>query len=104
MSIEEMFAKAQELQKQQKFNEAIVIFEKIIETTDNKDYAAKASFMIGFIYSENLEDYDNARKIFEDFLEKYPDNESLIESARWELEHMGKDLDTLPIFQDSITK
>jgi hypothetical protein len=61
------------------------------------EHADEAQFMIGFIHSEELGNYDAARSAFNRLLEHYPDSE-LRDSANWMLENMGKET---PPFDDS---
>ena len=51
------------------------------------DVSAQAQFMIGFIYSEEMKNYDEAEKEFRRLLDRYPSSE-LAASARWMIEHM----------------
>jgi TolA-binding protein len=47
----------------------------------------QAQFMVGFIQSEELRDYDAAERSFKAMLQNYPKSE-LTASAKWMLEHM----------------
>ena len=47
----------------------------------------QSQFMIGFINSEELKNYDEAEKAFRELLRRYPKSE-LAESAHWMLDHM----------------
>jgi hypothetical protein len=49
--------------------------------------SAQAQFMIGFIYSEELKNYEEAESAFRAVMSKYPKSE-LVPSARWMVEHM----------------
>lgn len=49
--------------------------------------APKALFMIGFTYAEDLRDFVQARRTFDELIRKYPDNE-IVESARWMMDNM----------------
>jgi tetratricopeptide (TPR) repeat protein len=51
------------------------------------DVSAQAQFMIGFIQSEELKDYDGAEKSFRELLKRYPGSE-LAGSAQWMVDHM----------------
>ncbi|MBM3306948.1 MAG: peptidyl-prolyl cis-trans isomerase [Candidatus Eisenbacteria bacterium] len=61
----------------------------VMEYPDGQ-YADDAQFMIGFIQSEELRDYEAATNAFRRLLQNYPNSE-LGESARWMLENMGKE-------------
>jgi peptidyl-prolyl cis-trans isomerase C len=60
--------------------------------------ADEAQFMIGFMYSEELHDFDKARPEYQKVLSTYP-NSDIRNSAQYMLEHMGEGT-TLPKFQD----
>ena len=46
--------------------------------------------MIGFVYSEELKNFEEAEAAFRELLRRYPKSE-LAESARWMLDHMRSD-------------
>ncbi len=73
------------------FKKAIELHEKLIKDYPKSKYVPQARFMIGFIYANDLKDSDMARRYYNEFLEKYPDNE-LVASVKWELEHLGEDV------------
>ncbi len=98
--IEEKFLKAQELQKSGKYHEAINLFKEIISKSAKNKYTAQSQFMIGFILAENLKEYDSAKIEFEKFIKEYPDN-PLVKSAKWEIDNMGKPLDSIPFLNDT---
>ncbi|HEY2954508.1 MAG TPA: peptidyl-prolyl cis-trans isomerase [Candidatus Eisenbacteria bacterium] len=65
----------------------IELYRKLLEEYPKSEVSPQAQFMVGFIYSEELKDYDEAEKAFHALLESYPDSE-LAPSARWMVEHM----------------
>lgn len=65
----------------------IAAYRKVFETWPDADLAPQAAFMVGFIYSEELKDHDQAEKAFRDLLARYPKSE-LAASAQWMVEHM----------------
>jgi len=62
-------------------------YSRLLEQYPDADVSPQAQFMIGFIYSEELKNYDEAEKAFRELLIRYPKAE-LTASARWMLEHM----------------
>lgn len=90
-------------QAQNKYNEAIGVYRDIISTNPKNDLTAKAQFMIGFVLAENMQNYDQAKIEFNTFIQEYP-NDSLVQSAKFELENMGKSLESLPFLKDSINQ
>lgn len=49
-------------------------------------------FLAAFIYNNDLRNFDSARVLYGEFLQKYPDHE-LAESAKFEVENLGKNPD-----------
>ncbi len=54
----------------------------------NTDDGANALFMAAFIQANEIKDYENAKKTYQKFIEKYPDN-PLVSSAKIEIENLG---------------
>ncbi|MFC1800161.1 peptidyl-prolyl cis-trans isomerase [Candidatus Eisenbacteria bacterium] len=65
----------------------IEYYEQFMETYPDNERVYEAMFMIGFTFAEDLGSYDEAQKVFEDFLEKHPESD-LSDDARWMLENM----------------
>lgn len=80
----EMFKEAQEATGTQSRLDA---YQRLLETWPASDVAAQAQFMVGFIRSEELKDYDGAEKAFRALLANYPKSE-LANSAHWMIDHM----------------
>ncbi len=95
----EMFAKAQELQKQEKYLDAIEIYRKIIREFPETRQGANSQFMIGYIYANHVKDYEQAKLELNRFLEKFSEvaDSGLVAGAKFELDHLGKDIDQIPI-------
>ncbi len=62
-------------------------YRKVVETYPDADISPQAQFMVGFVYSEELKNYDEAEKAFHELLAKYPKSE-LTASATWMVDHM----------------
>ena len=62
-------------------------YSQVVENYPDSDVTPQAAFMVGFIQSEELKDYDAAQKSFQTLLARYPKSE-LAASARWMLDHM----------------
>lgn len=71
------------------FNKAIQLYETIYREAPEHDFAPTALFMRSFIYENNLNDLPKAKAGYEEFLQKYPNNE-MVESARASLKMLGK--------------
>jgi len=98
LSEKEYFDAGYEQYNKQNFEEALNNFKLLIKYYPDGDMAAKSVFMIGFINANHVNDLEEARKYYTQFIEKYPDHE-LVDSAKYELETLGKSIDELPIFE-----
>jgi len=68
-------------------DQRIGIYRELIKRFPDSKYAGQAQFMIGFIYSEELKDFDKAEVALKAVIDKYPGSE-LVDSARWMLKNM----------------
>jgi len=62
-------------------------YRKVLQDYPDSDVSPQAQFMVGFIQSEELKDYDAAERSFRDLLKRYPKSE-LVPSAQWMIDHM----------------
>ena len=99
----ELFAKAQELQKNKKHSEAVEIYRQITRDFPKTKQGANSQFMIGYTYANDIKDYEQARIDLNRFLETYSDiaDAGLIEGAKFEIENLGKNIDEIPILIQS---
>ncbi len=82
--VREMFKAAQELGPP---GERIAAYRDLLDAYPDSEVSPQAQFMIGFIQSEELKDYDGAEKAFRELLKRYPRCE-LAGSAQWMVDHM----------------
>ena len=68
---------------------AIALYDWIIERYPNHQRGATSLFLKAFTYDNDLKNFEEARKYYEEFLKKYPNNE-FAESAQFLLENLGK--------------
>jgi len=94
VSEEELFILAQKYQSQGKDKEAVEALEKLVKEFPEDENRSTAVFMLGFIYANNLKEYDKAEKYYKMMLEEYPDHE-FTDDAKFELDNLGKDIDSL---------
>ena len=71
-------------------DQRIAAYRRVVDEHPDADVSPQALFMVGFIHSEELKQYEQAEAVFRELLQRYPDSE-LAESARWMLEHMRSD-------------
>lgn len=76
---------------------AVETYRQLIDKFPGSKYEAQAQFMIGYLYANEIKDLDMAKKEYEKFLEKYPNHE-LAASVKWELDHLGQDINEIDIF------
>lgn len=65
----------------------IAAYRRLLQDYPDSDVSPQAQFMIGFIFSEELKNYEEAEKAFREVASRYPKSE-LVESARWMIDHM----------------
>ena len=97
-SEEEYLSIATEHFNKEEYNLAIENYNYLLEHYPDGIKTPQAMFMIGYIYANNIENFDQARKYYTLFIEKYPEHE-LARSAQYELETMGQDINELSIFK-----
>ncbi|GAB4427425.1 MAG: hypothetical protein OHK0039_45730 [Bacteroidia bacterium] len=71
-------------------NEALRMFDRIIEKYPDGARAADALFKKGYVLHNILQDTARARQVYVAFIDKYPDHD-LVASARFEIENLGVD-------------
>ena len=65
----------------------IAAYRRLLEEYPDSEVSPQAQFMLDFIYSEELKNYDEAEKAFKELLRRYPRSE-LVESAHWMIDNM----------------
>jgi TolA-binding protein len=99
LSESEYYNLATDAFNKQDFQKSINNFKNIVDNYPEGQRASEALFMLGYINANNTENLEEAEKYYKLFIEKYPDDE-LTDDAQYELKHLGKDINELPIFQD----
>jgi TolA-binding protein len=94
---------ANEQYGQEAYADAIENFKIILEKFPQGETTPQSTFMLGFIYANSLENYEEAKKYYTLFIEKYP-NDDLADDAQYELNNLGKNVNDLPIFKDLDTQ
>lgn len=91
LSDSEMFAQANQLQREGKYEDAIASYKSLVSSYPKSTYAPQAQFMVGFIYANELKKIDEAKTAYEKFIKDFPEHE-MVKDARWEIEHLGQDI------------
>jgi len=101
----EYYEKAKNSYSKEDYKLAITSFQELIKAYPKGKHAAEGLFMLGFINANSLKDFKEAEKYYKQFIKEYPDHQ-LKDDAEYELKYLGKDLNSLPLFnqtnQDSI--
>ncbi len=71
------------------FDQAIAVYDYVLAHPDDFSKTSTALFLKGFTYDEHLKNFDEARKYYEEFLEKYPED-GYAESVEASLKNLGK--------------
>jgi len=95
----QLFEQAKKYQEEGKFAEAAAKYEELVRRYPRSNQAPQCLFMVGYLYANHLADYDKARKVYETFVKKYP-SDPLIKDARWELTHLGQDVNQIRELND----
>jgi hypothetical protein len=70
--------------------ERLAIYQDLLDRFGDTKYGCQAAFMIGFVYAEELLEYEKARDAFGKMIDRFPECD-LVESARWMLENMERE-------------
>lgn len=68
---------------------AIELFDRILTVYPDFEKAPQCLFLKGYVYENNLGDLKAAKMIYEEFLEKYPDDE-FADDAEVSIKNLGK--------------
>ena len=69
--------------------QTIELFNKLLTKYPDYEKSPTVLFLKAFVYEDQMNDYDRARKYYELFLEKYPDNE-FADDAEVSIKNLGK--------------
>jgi outer membrane protein assembly factor BamD (BamD/ComL family) len=70
------------------FGEAVRKYKTFADTYKDDDRAPKAAFMVGMIYETDLKDTLKAKEAYQEFIEKYPNNE-LVDDAQFLIQNLS---------------
>lgn len=68
---------------------AIEIFDRVMENYPDYEKTPQCLFLKGYIYENNLGNLEMARKIYEEFLQKYPEDK-FADDAKISIQNLGK--------------
>ncbi len=84
-----IFKAAQRCNVVAQHQQAIDLFQRIIDEYPQSQVSMEALFLQGYIYENSLQDYANAKRIYTAFIAKYPDSE-LAQDAEIAMQNLGK--------------
>jgi TolA-binding protein len=96
----EYFQVAYDQYNKEQYDQAIENFKNVVKYYPEGENTPKAIFMIGYIYANNVNNLEEAKKYYETFLAKYP-NDDLADDAQYELQTLGQDINDLPVFKNT---
>ncbi|MBC8487165.1 MAG: tetratricopeptide repeat protein [Bacteroidetes bacterium] len=70
-------------------HKAIEVFDRILQNYPDFEKTPQCLFLKGYVYENNLNDLEEARKIYTEFLEKFPDDE-FADDAEVSIKNLGK--------------
>ncbi len=73
---------------------AIEFHQRILNNYPDFDKASYSLFLEAFIYENQMQQYENAKKLYNQFIEMYPDH-PLTDDAEVSLQNMGKSIEEL---------
>ena len=80
--------KVKNLSRKEALTKAAELFISVSEKYPENEKAPSSLFMAGFIYANEIMDFNKAKEVYNLFLKKYPEHE-LSSSAKEELNNMG---------------
>jgi len=97
LTAKEYFTKAEEAQKSRRFKDAVFYYDQIIKYYPNGTDDYKAAFMKAFLHSEEMDQKEEALKLFKEFVKAYPKGE-LLESAQFMIDELEGKKDLMESF------
>lgn len=89
MSADYLFRAADISMNLKKPKQTIALFDRILSTYPDYEKAAAVLFLKAFVYEDQLQDYDNAKKYYELFISKFPESD-FADDAEVSLKNLGK--------------
>ncbi|MEO0584622.1 MAG: tetratricopeptide repeat protein [Bacteroidota bacterium] len=89
-----LYKAAENYEVTSQFDKAVSLYQRIANDYAGHKRESDALFKQGFIYNNKLGDTLSARKAYETFITKFPQDE-LVKDAQWEIDHFGKSEDEI---------
>jgi len=94
LSAEYLFKSSEIAMSLQMSGRAVEGFQRILDNYPDFDKYASCIFLQAFIYENQMQQYDTAKQLYQEFLNKYPSHD-LAEDAMVSIQNMGKSLEEL---------
>ena len=89
MAVEYLFKSAEFCLNLGEGQRAITLYDRVIQEYPDFRKVPECLFLKGYVYENYLGDLDNAKAIYLEFIEKYPDNE-FADDAEISIQNLGK--------------
>ncbi|MDA3884411.1 MAG: hypothetical protein PF638_02350 [Candidatus Delongbacteria bacterium] len=96
---EELFMEAQEFAYVGMYAHAIEDYKLFLTLFPTSEKNANVKFLIAFTYHNNLDDLDNAKREYLEFIKQFPESPLKV-SAEFELKNIGKTIEEIEMFKD----
>jgi len=94
LSAEYLFKSSEIAMSLQMSGRAVEGFQRILDNYPDFDKYASCIFLQAFIYENQMQQYDTAKQLYQEFLNKYPSHD-LAEDAMVSIQNMGNSLEEL---------
>lgn len=94
MAAEYMFKAANLYRNTDRHQEAVTIFDDIYNSYPDYEDRAQCLFLQAFVYENGLSDLTSAKRLYEQFLTDYP-NDEFAKSAEYSLKNLGKPIEEI---------
>jgi outer membrane protein assembly factor BamD (BamD/ComL family) len=89
LSPEFLFKAGQRCNATAQHDQAIQLFQQVIEKYPKHRIAEEALFLQGYVYENSMNDMNRAKEVYTRFIAQYPNSE-LVEDAKLSIENLGK--------------
>jgi TolA-binding protein len=89
MSPEFLFKAGQRCNVSAEHEQAIELFQEVIDKYPKHHMAEEALFLQAYVYENSIQDYAKAKTTYTKFIEMYPNSE-LVEDANYSIKNLGK--------------
>jgi len=96
----DLYSKAKTAYANQNFEQSVEHFKAVVDKFPDGKHRSEAVFMVGYISANDLKDLTQAKEYYTMYINSYPDSQ-LVSATEYELETLGQDINSLPMFQNT---